>query len=91
MINDCVMLVLICVKKPETKEVTSRGKITDDLVVQNKLIDAAIAHTVLYFTACNQDSQSERSSTRLKAVEIAPGQSVLSGAGKRSKHGDRLA
>lgn len=82
MIDDCVMLVLICVKKPETKAVTSRGKVTDDLVVQNKLIDAAVTHTVLYFTACNQGSQSERSSTRLRAMEIAPGQSVPSGAGK---------
>lgn len=57
---DCVMLVLICVKKPETKGLTSRGKITDDLVVQNNLlVDIAITYTVLYFAACNQDSQSE--------------------------------
>lgn len=43
------------------KGVPSRGKIPDDLVVQNTvLINIAMTHTVLYFPACNQDSPSGR-------------------------------
>ena len=43
------MLVLMC-QKAETKEVTTREKITDDFVVQNNfLTDIAIIPAVLHF------------------------------------------
>lgn len=45
------MLYVIFVKKLETKEVTSRGKITDDLMVQNNFL-TAIAIAQCYTEHC---------------------------------------
>lgn len=50
---DCVMLVLMCQKKPERKEIISREKIIDDLMVKINLlivVSIAVAHAV--FIAC---------------------------------------
>lgn len=91
-VYDCVTLVLTHVKKPENKKVISRGKITDDLVVQiSLLINIAVTHTVLYFTACNQDSQrGGDSSTWLGVMEITPGQSFPFGAGHSTEEDHRF-
>lgn len=53
----------------------------------NLLIDMAATHTVLYFTAYNQDSQSESRnySAWLGVMEIVPGQNFLFGAAESAE------
>lgn len=59
-VYDCVTLVLTHVKKPENKEVISRGKITDDLVVQiSLLINIAVTqyYTLLHVTRTAREEE----------------------------------